>query len=286
MALLQDQLRSIIIECMAKDRPEDGRGPLQVTHLAAEVGEIAKARDLRYNETLPGWIEHRNGSVHLRPQLVGTAWDIIWDLIIEGVLRPGVGDDSNVSLPHLHLTPYGKNAVKGVVTPHDPDGYLRRLNELVPNADPVIIQYIEESAHTLRVNCLLSSTVSLGCASEKAFLVLADAYAAALNSADSSQFQKEIEKDWKVSKQHEVFMKWYDNKLKARLKAEKVDWKDELESALNSIFDYFRGVRNEAGHPSGVQFKRDLVNHHLMVFPSYLRAIYNLIEWMNAKKPL
>lgn len=35
-------------------------------------------------------------------------YDIIWDLIIEGHVRPGLGDGQNNDLPYIHVTKTGK----------------------------------------------------------------------------------------------------------------------------------------------------------------------------------
>ena len=108
------------------------------------------------------------------------AGEIMWDLIIEGVLRPGDSNGSQV-FPHFHLTERGIELVKhGVASPYDPDGYLKRLDSDSPGLDPIIRMYVEESLSTFRIGSLLSSTITLGCASEHALLNLIDAYAQAL----------------------------------------------------------------------------------------------------------
>src|SRR5689334_908817 len=49
------------------------------------------------------------GQVVLSDKDYGRAQSIIWDLIIEGVLRPGLGDGLNDSLPFFHLTDFCKH---------------------------------------------------------------------------------------------------------------------------------------------------------------------------------
>jgi len=54
---------------------------------------------------------HTPGSPHvpdLSPQDRGRSQDIIWDLIIEGHLRPGGGDGQNNEMPFFHITPKGR----------------------------------------------------------------------------------------------------------------------------------------------------------------------------------
>jgi hypothetical protein len=55
-------------------------------------------------------------------------------------------------------------------------------------ADEVIVRYVAESAMSLRTDRLSASTITIGCASEQAFLLLIDASAAALDPADKPKF--------------------------------------------------------------------------------------------------
>jgi hypothetical protein len=45
-------------------------------------------------------------------------------------------------------------------------------------------------------------------------------------------------------------------------------------------------MRNDAGHPTGIVFDRERVNSHLVIFPYYLRVMYDLIDWLGANKPV
>jgi hypothetical protein len=77
--------------------------------------------------------------------------DEVWDLILEGILKPGLppGNLLGDNLPHFHLTERGKKLIEeGVVTPYDPDGYLRHLRDTVGAIDPVIMTYMEECLRT------------------------------------------------------------------------------------------------------------------------------------------
>lgn len=286
MNLIKDQLRSIIVECLRKERPyRRSEPPFSVNQLFAEVAAIARTRQLNYTESLPAWNDNA-GRAELHANLRGPVWDIVWDLVVEGILRPGDEHGDEFGLPNIHVTAYGKQALSGSVTPYDPEGYLNAISRAVPTVDQIIIKYITESAETLRRNCLLSSTIALGCASEKAFLLLLDAYGDALQPTDQAKFSDERNRSWQIKPQHAVFMRWYDAKLKSMLRSKGRDWITELEDALQFLFSYFRKIRNEAGHPSGVTLSREAVQSHLVIFPAYLRRIYDLIEWIDDNKPL
>lgn len=287
--LIQNQLRSIVIECLQKERPYDPKSdPFRVEHLLREVAEIAKARALKVTSTVNAW--HDSGGLpELHANVRAPVWDIVWDLVIEGIVRPGTAKGDQNQFPYLHITEYGKKALQGAVNPYDPDGYMRRLAEKVPDADSIIIKYIAESAETIRRHCLLASTVTLGCASEKAFLLLLDAFETGLKPADKARFTAHLRKCRGIKQQHITFMKWYDATLKPALKADKSwssDGLTEFEHALTFVFTYFRDTRNDAGHPTGVEFTKELVQSHLVVFPSYLRVLYDAMEWIDNHKPI
>lgn len=101
--------------------------------------------------------------------------EIIWNLIVERVLT--IGDYHNDSWPWLSLTEYGEKVVSSLKpTPNDPSRYIKRLKKEIPQLDNVIEIYLIESIRTYNINQLLSSTITLGCTSEKALLILIDTY--------------------------------------------------------------------------------------------------------------
>jgi hypothetical protein len=281
-------VRGVVIECLRRIPPPVGSTPpFQLVHLFTEVAKTSKARGLKVAPNINAWLENRYGMPELYANLRTPVNEIIWDLIVEGIVRPGDGK-AEFDLPYIHVTEYGKEALKGGVTPYDPNGYLKEISEKVPTADPIVTKYIAESAETLRRNCLLSSTITLGCASEKALLLLVEAYTAALNPTDQAAFTAEIDKARGIKQQHKVFKEWYEAKLRAKVKAtgKDADWMSAFDDCLLFIFSYLRDMRNDAGHPTGIVFSREKVNSHLVIFPYYLRVMYDLIEWLSANKPV
>lgn len=285
MVLDNDILRSIVIECLRKDRPQFRSDPaFSVNILFREVAELARAKGLEVRPGTNAWLMN-----HDVPELHGNLrtpiWTIVWDLIIEGVLRPGA-ENGEPSLPYIRVTDHGKRAITGMVTPYDPSGYLQELKTRIPTLDPVIEKYIAEAGETLRRNCLLSSTVTLGCASEKALLLLSDSYRNALSSTSQTAYDVVVSDTRGIKQHHQAFMVEY-QKLRPKLKSDKsTDWLTGMDHALDHIFSYFREMRNSAGHPSGFAFTKELASSHLTLFPYYLRLMYDLIEWCDANKPL
>jgi hypothetical protein len=275
-----EQLRSLVAEQILKTRQgfgEAGRGLVTDLYTAVARSAVLEKRLVADpNGSNPG----RHASYHLSRNDQTRVQDIFWDLLIEGVVRPGLGDGTNNDLPHFHVTDRGKAALsEASPSPYDPDGYLRRLRADIPAIDPVIVTYLEESLHTFRINCLLSSTVTLGCASEKALLLLLEAYARALEPTRATRFRKDT--DGKMIKQQfDVFQKRLDDHLRGKLDRELLA---DLETRLLGVFSMIREVRNEAGHPSGRVPEREVCYANLTVFPSYLRKVYDLIGWLDGQ---
>jgi hypothetical protein len=214
-----------------------------------------------------------------------SAWlqSILHDLYIEGVVRPGLNDGQNTEWPFFHVTDFGKEMLtSGPDTPYDPDGYIKRLKGSIHALDPVILTYLKESLHTFRIGCLLSSTISLGCASEKALLLLIGAYADALPAARKTKFKQNTENKM-IKRQFDEFSKMLDSHLKARLPG---DVAEDLDVALSAVFAMLRTHRNEAGHPTGKMPAREQCHASITVFPTYVRKVYGLIDWLKANSPL
>ena len=255
----------------------------QKNDLVRAVGQLADQRGLikasgpQYNmggSRMCGYLSDKD-SARLQ--------SILCDLFIEGVVRPGLNDGLNNDLPFFHVTDFGKEKLtSGPDTPYDPDGYIKRLKAAIPTLDPVILTYLKESLHTFRIGCLLSSTIALGCSSEKALLLLIGVYADALPVARQKKFRQNTENKV-IKRQFDEFSKMLDSHLKALLPGELTE---DLDVALSAIFAMLRTHRNEAGHPTGKMPDREQCHASIIVFPTYIRKVYGLIDWLKVNTPL
>src|SRR5580700_7440236 len=91
----------------------------QFSALLSSVGFIvARTRNVSIDPVL-----HQDGSRFLTDQEKTLIMEVVWSLIIQGVLIPGL-NDSNQGWPFLRLTEYGRRCIQeDRVLPHDPDGY-------------------------------------------------------------------------------------------------------------------------------------------------------------------
>lgn len=274
LPVTHEELRSLVLDCL-NQMPED-----QFAHLYAAVARTAAVERKLVPD--PNKAGDRHAYYALASKDAARVQDVVWDLIIEGVLRPGLRDGANDNLPFYHLTELGKAAVASTpASPYDPDGYLKRLKAALPSLDPVITTYLEESLKTFRIGCLLSSTVTLGCASEQAFLLLVEAYAKALKPSQQAKFEKAT-KGKMLKTQYDEFLKMLQGHLRGHLPR---DLDADLDTTLLGVFSMIRNLRNDAGHPTGRFAPREVCNSNLHVFPSYLRKVYELIGWLNDQGP-
>ncbi len=203
--------------------------------------------------------------------------DIVWDLIIEGIIRPDQGNRSEGGLSFYHISEYGKSILADPPPqPYDPDGYLARVKS-IPNVDNLIVDYLEESLKAFRIHCLLSSVITLGCASEKAILLLIDTCKNAISdSTAQADFVKRTD-TLSIKRKHDEFQ----NILKTRISPSlPSNIRENLDNYLTGLFSIIRSHRNDAGHPSGNVIQREHLYSLLVVFPSYLEKVYSLIDWL------
>src|ERR1700674_3108011 len=158
-----DEARGLIMQALREG------GWNQVSGLTRVAGDI-KARSQGINPNLrPGY---EGGRRFLERGDETLFVEVIWSLIIQGILVPGL-DDSNQGWPFLRLTEYGRQCVEQErLLPHDPDGYLREFNRAVPGADQTIAEYVTESLQCYIHGLNRAAAVMLGAASEQAILLL------------------------------------------------------------------------------------------------------------------
>jgi hypothetical protein len=202
--------------------------------------------------------------------------DILWELLIQGILAPGL-NNSNLNLPFIHVTEYGMKCIEAnTILPHDPDGYLERLERLIGQPlDDTVLSYVREGLLTFLGGHYFSATVMLGVASEQSIDLLIEAYTNAI--ADTHQkatFVKKVEQAGRSVKNR------FD-RLRNELLALKLPptLMDALDIQLSGIFTLIRYSRNDAGHPTGQVVDRDMAHGNLLLFPQYCKRVYDLIEY-------
>ena len=170
---------------------------------------------------------------------------MFWQFVVEGVLAPGM-DSSNLKLPWFHITKYGRGVLAtSEPQPYDPTGYLARVRERIASPDPTVMAYLAESLETFRKGNRVASTVMLGIAAERVFLLLCDSLAGALsNASEKTAFAKLLDRFPMKPK-----LDWVHTKIQQIQKQARPGFPDNATIMLVAIYDLMRCQRNELGHP-------------------------------------
>jgi len=267
-----EQMRTLVIESLKRFT---GWG--QIPSLQINVATLALSKEMTHP---PSQEIFGNTEYKLSEKYDNWILDIAWSLMAEGILIPRLSEGSGNGLYSFTLSEYGKTRIQSEPPqPYDPDGYLSKLRESIPSIDPVIISYLEESLKAFRMHCLLASTITLGCASEKAILILIDACEKAISDTDQKEKFVKDTKTMSIKKKHDALLTIIDEKIKNHSSFPH-DLKENLANYLTGIFNIIRRYRNDAGHPSGNKILRDDLYALLVAFPTYLKNIYGLIDWL------
>jgi hypothetical protein len=268
-----DEARGFVMQALREG------GWNQMSGLLGVVG-LVKARSQGINPNLRP--SYTGGKEYLARGEETILNEVIWSLIVQGVLVPGL-DDSNPTLPFIRLTEYGKRCVEeDRLLPHDPDGYLREFQKALPGADTTILEYLTESLQCYIHGLHRSSAVMLGAASEQAILLLIDSCADSIADVPTRErFKADVDKASSMFRKYEIFDKRF-SIVKIGMPK---DLTNNVDSLLRGVFDLIRNSRNDAGHPArGAEVNRDAIYSHLRLFVPYCERIYELIEWFSPNK--
>jgi hypothetical protein len=261
MSLTYSVLRSIVLEYLRKHQ----KG--QVNFLSDEFRDIGKRMALHVGDDDLDAIEVLFHEMYLER------------IIVSG---KGVSTLPAMTWPLYRVTEYGKRVLaSGDYVPHDSSGYLQRISSEIPGLDDVIIRYLEEALGCFRSDFLLAASVMIGCAAEKAVLILVDAFGKSLQTSGQKQQYEKDTKSWMISKKYEAL--W--NRLEPLAPKLPKYLSEDLHVILDRIFELIRTTRNEAGHPTGRGVGRDTVYANLMLFPTHCRRVYGLIDYFD-KNPI
>ncbi len=261
------ELRSLVLETLAP-----GAGCPQYDMVCKNVAELAIQKGISQSSDRYGHDRELFGPDKDRVR------EIIWHLIFEGVLAIG-SNSSNTAWPWLRVTEYGERVIQSQQpVPHDPSGYLDRLSREIPNLDPIINRYVEESIRTYNINALLASTITLGCASEKALLLLIAAFRDAIADAAKREAFRNKTENKVIKRQFDEFQRSFST-IQGGLPGDLVDGLDIM---LTGIFEMIRNNRNDAGHPTGKAIDRDYLFASLQVFIPYCKRVYQLIDYFHS----
>ena len=256
-----EEIKSIVIDKIKGDTI------FQFMAIVSRVASFVNASNIGFEK-----VANTSYDSKLNQRDEGLIREIIWDLIIQRIVT--IGDFHNHNWPYLSLTEYGKSVLNSdEPIPHDPSKYINRVQKEIPNIDHIITTYLSESINTYNINQLLSSTIALGCASEKTFLLLIDTYQNTFNNVKNKERFEQKVKNRMIKVQYEEFVGVLPKNLS-----------DNYENILLGVFEMFRNQRNHAGHPTGQIVDKVQLFANLQVFVGYCKRVYSLIEYLNKQK--
>jgi len=206
-----------------------------------------------------------------RNRFVVLANEIMWTLLMQGVITPGK-DAPNPTLPWFRVTDYGQKVLEAErFLPHDPTGYLEDLRASAKTAlGQVTIAYIEEALRCFNVGCHLASVLLLGVAAESVFLSLCEIVRSSLQDPqDWGSFDR---LDDKVKPKHRWIVKKYQD-LPGAVRRNQLP--ESLDLTLTSLYDLIRRQRNDLGHPQEKppDIDREQAFIFFRMFPGFVRDI-------------
>lgn len=199
------------------------------------------------------------------------ALQVFWQLINEGIIAPGHSPQgSSANLPHFHITEYGKIVLQsGSTNPHDPTGYLDNIMRRISNPDDTVIAYLREALHSFVKGTPIASTVMLGIAAERVFLLLAESLEKALSDAtERSDFRKILDRYQMKPKLDWVNQKFqFIQDQRKRFPA----FPENATLMIIAMYNYIRLQRNDLGHPreSPPSVRKEEAFANLQIFPNY-----------------
>ena len=116
-------IRQLVLEYLRHLLERRQQGQDQVSRVLSYVGRTAYERQLWVPAERPK-IPEQAGDI-LAAEDIDRIKSVMWQLIIQGVLVPGVQGYADSSWPHFSITEYGKTYLESDGSaPYDPDGYL------------------------------------------------------------------------------------------------------------------------------------------------------------------
>src|SRR5262249_52415872 len=205
-----------------------------------------------------------------------------WQLLVEGIVAPGM-NSHNQNLPWFHVTEYGRRilAEEGG-HPHDEAAYLGRLRTRVPQPDPTVLAYLVEALTTFRRGSPVASTVMLGIAAERVFLMVCDSLLGALSDPSEQTALTAILQRFPMKPK----LDWVHAKLLTLQNRRLSGLPDNVGLMVTAVYDFLRTQRNDLGHPRDVPpvVDREDAFANLQMFPRYYQIAEEFRAFLTANK--
>lgn len=223
------------------------------------------------------FVEYANNNRH-PGVLAFHVTEVFWQLLVEGIVSPGM-NSWNLDLPWFHVTEYGKKVLQGEAGhPHDEAGYLARVRTRVSQPDQTVLAYLAEALTAFRRGIPVASTVMLGIAAERVFLLVCEAILASLRDPnEKATFGGLLQRLPMKPK-----LDWVHAKLLDLQNRRTPGLPDNVTLTVTAIYDFLRSQRNDLGHPREIppNVDREEAFVNLQIFPRYYQTAEELRQFL------
>ncbi len=199
-----------------------------------------------------------------------TLQEVLWELLVQGVLAPGK-NSLNLNLPFVHVTDYGAQCLEdGVILAHDPDRYIEQLRDRSgAKLDERVVHSCREALANFLVGSWASSLILLARAAEILFDQL-DQSLSAMRSAGETSPRSSVPRFSLSQAKHVI-----ETALDADLSA---DTRASIEPQLNGLLALIQSSREQDGAPRWPRPSRDQVQGLFLLFPEQCAFVYHLMK--------
>lgn len=199
--------------------------------------------------------------------------EIFWDLFRQGIITLGL-NDGHREFPFFKVSTFGTSLIKSSNSYfyHDLTSYTDLIKKEINNIDEVTLIYLKEAMQSFKSNCILSSTVMLGVATEHSFMLLLETL------KENSIYQNVFEEKTLLQKINK-----FKNILDQNIKTLPTEIREDLDTNFISILSVIRNYRNQSGHPTGKIIEREQAYILLQLFVPYCKKVYQLKEYFKNK---
>lgn len=203
--------------------------------------------------------------------------EIVHEFIASNIIMTAL-DRYNTGWPWLRVTSHGQQVLGEEGPPvYDYDGYLAELRRAVPNLDSVVERYVGESLQAYQRNVYLASMVMLGCASERAIVLLMNAYTSPIDNEQNRERLRQRIANRDISHAYSKFRESFDTN---RHQISDTNLDRDFDAHVDGIFNFIRLLRNSIVHPTAIpNITNAIVYANLQQFAYYARTIFGLVQY-------
>jgi hypothetical protein len=194
------------------------------------------------------------------------------------------GQESKLREAMLQLKQAIENdeVIASELLPFEIEAFPDTLQKNIPSIDPVIVRFLSEAILCFKANSLLGCSFLLGAASEKAIWLLIESYTQAITDERGRRRFSERTKNKFISRAYEEFKQSFHS---CKSKPTNSTLTQDLDTKVESIFQFCRICRNEVGHPQITpNLDRGVLLANMGQFVMYMETIYKLIDYFNNTK--